>query len=354
MINMCIVGLGGCGVKMTDSFLSLTKAYDGYFINSNSNEVKKLKNSNPTNIIHISGANGTGRNPEIGRKQIIENQEKIGLFFEDKAEYQMYTLISSTSGGFGSGSIWGVIDILRDISPNAKINIIGVLPKYNAIKYELENTLLYYVKLNEYIKVGKIDGYTFILNEKMTGDENEFNTKAMSSFLDSIELSGGEIDDSDIIESLSNGYNLILDLNDKVIQSHSSVHSFIENSIFAVPDGNLTSNYMLAQVTKGEYNKFTLEREFDTKRLSKVEYNDYGINSVLLGGCHKPSSYFKKFESTLNSIKSKEKEDIISDDYIPSISIKPRTEIKVDQSSQSESRHISRKERRERLKNILK
>ena len=195
MNNTLVIGTGGCGNKLMNVFISLLNnrdelhaSYDGIFVNSNKNEMEILDNCDLQRNALVINGDGTGRNASKAKKSIALDRVKVMNYFAriiDK--YQSAIIMTSLDGGFGNGSIDIITKILKQLNPDIKIFLLGASAKLKSKKISLENTLSLYEDIKELMEIGQIDSYMFIDNDKMD-DEDEFNIRTMSLFLDSLEL----------------------------------------------------------------------------------------------------------------------------------------------------------------------
>ena len=73
--NSVLVGLGGAGGSITDKIISTEPLFDGFFINTSSNDMEVLENYNKElgNGLILGTSNGSGTDRNIG-KMITQNK----------------------------------------------------------------------------------------------------------------------------------------------------------------------------------------------------------------------------------------------------------------------------------------
>lgn len=310
MINKtCFIGIGGCGNKMLNELLNISSTVNGVFINTNINEMKKLKNFDVDlgNYIFING-DGTGRNPDKAEQLLNKNRQKIGEFFKNKVgNYTTYVLIFSLDGGTGSGSAKPVSTAIKRINEvmghEVSINLIGVCPKFDNRRISLMNTLWARQKIKSLLNDEIIDSYRLIDNNKMNNyTEKEFNSKVMKSIYNSYTLNYNELDSTDAtIINNTKGYNTILEL-PKELSGHEKdgVNYSIEDSLFVLPKNIGNCKSIGISLVEGEYNANKIIDCFNVIEFDKEDYNPYG-NHIVLGGLEEPIWIFNKYAELYNS-----------------------------------------------------
>ena len=331
MSNNLIIGTGGCGNKLLESFLSildktigLQSTYDGLFINSNTNEMNKLPHFNASiNGLCING-NGTGRNPKKAKQNIKNDKSKLLNYFVSRiANYNSVYMVSSGDGGFGNGSISIIAKRLRGLSSSIDINLLIAMPKLSSRKASLENALDLYediLELMGYDKNGKrnnerpiINSVQFIDNDKMT-EEDMFNEKVMRLFLESIELGNGALDSNDAkIVNSANGYKVIFELTSGIKTIQQAVDLSTKNSPFVMPS-NSKCTHLGVVVKEDDYNKNEAIKIFNPKDFDKADYGNKNI--IVLGGCKLPNEHMNMIKESLDQlnkeVNNSEEEFVIS------------------------------------------
>ena len=71
MAKYCLIGDGGAGCRILDSILNINDGYNGYYVNSNGNEVKVLDNAtNNNSIIMDKLGMGANRDRDKAKKTV--------------------------------------------------------------------------------------------------------------------------------------------------------------------------------------------------------------------------------------------------------------------------------------------
>ena len=327
------LGLGGAGSKLVNELYNINHSANIGFINSNANEMKILNNYTPSNGLFIDG-NGTGRNRQKAMESLKASKEKILNFVEeDTGKYTTYVIITSLDGGFGSGSFPMVSKLIKNINIrynyNVDVNLIGVVPKNNSRKINLNNTLTAYSDIVNLKNSGIINSYQFINNNKMI-KEKEFNTEIMDLINKSYTINNNELDlnDAKLINSTI-GYKMVLEL-DKSFSGKLSdaINYSFANSCFLVPKNIGRCKKFGCSFVEDDFDKNEVLDKFNITEFDKEDYNDNDMNLIVMGGMSDPIEYFKNLEDIYNS-----KEDEIDEleEYIPKVKSyeKQKTNIKV-------------------------
>jgi hypothetical protein len=314
-MNILNIGTGGAGNKLLDSFMDvlnnsdkiLESVYDGVFINSNGNEMKRLNHYNPTiNGLIINGG-GTGRDQDVAQESISKDKSKFINFFANKTDiYDVANVYSSGGGGFGAGSISTTTNVLRQLNPNLAINLVIAMPSLSEGKTTIKNALKLHSKITKLRVQGIINSYQYIDNDKME-DEETFNKQCMQLILDSYELQEGAVDISDtkIINS-ANKYKVILPLMNKFKSLVDAVDYAMDHSPFVMPN-NLDCAYLGGIFVKGEYVKDEWRDLFKAKMWGKTDYGTK--NLMVLGGTSTPDEYIQTLQEAYDNMKDDEDTD---------------------------------------------
>lgn len=303
-----LVGLGGCGCKLIDTFLSIDAAYDRTYINSNINEMSNLKFFNSEiNALMIAGQ-GTGRDRNKSKEHLKGSKSKFFTFFENKINlYNSYVLFSSLDGGFGSGSVELVSTSIRSLEPDAKIIFVGACPKSTSRKVALENALDCYSDLLKLKKSGIINSIILIDNDKME-EEESFNRLCMNQLVKAFSMNNVEIDENDCRRvNGTSGYNVILELDSDYEDMAEAINEARQDSPFIIPTG-LKCTSMLATFVKEDYNKDQALDMFTVRDFDKTDYNDEN-NMILLGGCKMPTAHMGKLKDKVAELEALHEED---------------------------------------------
>lgn len=310
-MNILSIGTGGAGGKLLDTFIELLNnsfdlqsIYDSVFINSNRNEMKLLKHYNPAiNGLAINGS-GTGKDQDVAKESISKDRSKFMNYFANKIDnYDVALVFCSGGGGFGSGSIPTLTNVLRKLNPTIAINLVVAMPALSEGKVSIKNALKLHSMITKLRVQGVINSYQYIDNDKMK-DEELFNRECMQLVLDSYELQEGAVDisDSKIINS-ANKYKVVLPLIDKFKSLIDAIDYGIDNSPFVVPS-NLDCSYFGGIFIKDTYNKDEWKELFKAKMWGKTDYGSK--NLMVFGGSSAPDEYIQTLQEAYDSMKDED------------------------------------------------
>lgn len=270
--NLLQIGVGRTGNVLLNEMMELDDRYVGLFINSAKKDMNDLKNCTKTNSFNIPQVDGTGRNREKAKEYIMRWK---GTFFDLLYSYNDYdTLVYyfSFDGGTGSGCVPTLIALSKNMFKehfDKDINIIavGVLPKTSVSSNGLNNTKecwndIIKLSTNNLDSEGKVKydenglemkptiNTLYLIDNNKRDTYEEINTETVNALniaynFDSYDI-GGDIDTNDSNNiNISNGYNLILPLNNKFNNVTDAILDSQENSVFALPtSGNYASKYL--------------------------------------------------------------------------------------------------------------
>lgn len=307
MSNTLMIGTGGAGGKILESFLTildtyegLQSTYDGLFVNSNVNEMNKLSHfSASVNGLCING-NGTGRSPKKAKESIKNDKSKIYNYLASRiTNYEVANIISSADGGFGNGSIVIISNILKGLNPKLDINLLIAMPKISSRKSSLENTLDLYKDILKLKENNIINSIFFIDNDKMR-EEDTFNEEVARLYLESIELGNGALDsnDSKLVNS-ANGYKVIFELSNEFRTMQQAIDNSLKISPFVVPS-RFNCTHLGAVIVEDDFNKNEAINIFNPKDFDKTDYGDKNI--VVLGGCQLPNEHMNNLRKALEDL----------------------------------------------------
>lgn len=304
------ISLGGCGAKLLNELIDINPSINGVFVNSNINEMRKLSHFDieSGNYLAINGK-GTARQRQKSMASLEKDKLKVMEFINNTVgNYNTYVLIFSCDGGFGSGSFPLFSKAIKNLNKRAgyddiAVNIIGVFPKVNSRKLNLQNTIEAYNDIVDLNTQGFINSYQFINNDRME-DINEFNKSVMED-----------------INSCYNIENIELDTNDSMAINNCSGYKVVLNLDYDSFDGELqdaisyaqqTSNFLLPQnigyathigisFIEDEFDIYEALDSFNVSEFDKEDYNNEN-NIILLGGCNPPIEAIKEYEEALLNI----------------------------------------------------
>lgn len=306
-MNILTIGTGGAGGKLLNTFMELLNnsfelqsIYDGVFINSNKNEMKVLEHYNPTiNGLVINGG-GTGKDQDVAKESISKDRSKFMNYFTTKIDsYDVASIFCSGAGGFGSGSIPTLTNVLRQLNPKIAINLVVAMPALSEGRVSIKNALKLHSMITKLRLQGVINSYLYIDNDKMK-EEDKFNIECMQSVLNAYELQEGAVDISDVkIINSANKYKVILPLVNKFKSLIDAVDYSIDNSPFVIPS-NLDCTHFGGIFIKDEYNKDEWKDLFKAKMWGKTDYGTK--NLMVLGGASAPDEYIQTLQEAYDNI----------------------------------------------------
>lgn len=351
--DLLLIGTGGAGNKLLNTFLTIDDSYDAIFVNSNANEVKILDKCRNDMRLIISGG-GTGRNRATAVEHLKESISKVGEFLYEKSElYNHFLIMASMDGGFGSGSVPMIAKAIKNMKPDSKIGVTLVFPSLKSKKLSIENTLDCYNDILSLKKEGVIDSIMFIDNNKMK-DEDEFNTMAMEALHQSLNITYGSIDATDTsITNFATGYKTVLLLDEDADCAEEALDEARKSSLF-LTSKSWKCTHMLASVSEDSFEKDDFEELIDVSEFVKTEYSD-DMNIIVMTGCKIPSKPFSELQGRLEDIiKASEEEDDVDDEFmIKRAWNKAKKETAIDKTTSvktsSPEKKMSKKELRKKL-----
>lgn len=332
MSNVLVIGTGGCGGKLADTFMSILdkkvgikNTYGLALVNSHIDEMLLMPHSRvDVNCLAIDG-NGTGGERKKAKESIVLNKSRCLNFFKERigvVNYQSAILLCSADGGFGSGSIPTISSVLKLINKEMKVMVVSAMPKISENKLRLGNACELSKDLIELRAKNVINNVLFLDNNKMN-EETTFNTQAMNTLIDSLELHGGGVDQTDMFKINTAGfYKIILPLDHHFNSVASSLDNTINNSVFVVPDElKSRENNQLIECThlgaifnKEYFNKEEWKSIFYASQIDKSDYavahpkeNPNPKSMIVASGFSLPDSFLNMIKSQYVSLVNKEK-----------------------------------------------
>lgn len=350
--NLLLIGTGGAGNKLLNTFLKIDDSYDAIFVNSNANEVKDLDMCKNDMRLIISGG-GTGRDRKTAVKHLTESTAKVFEFMSSKTElYTCYTILASMDGGFGSGSVPMLCKAIKRLKADAKVGVVLTFPSFKAKKLSLENAADCYNDILELKNDGFVESITFIDNNKMK-DEDEFNELTMELLHNSFNLMRGSIDLTDtMITNFATGYKLPLSLSSEADCHEEALEYAKYDSPFLVPKG-WKCTHMLTTVMEDNFSKNEFSDLIDAREFEKTEYNNDELNFVLMSGCRVPSEPFRKIEKKIEEIVQSIEEDDDEDEFLVRRAM-TKSKSKMEEESKPEPKQEPKISKRDLKKKIIK
>lgn len=322
MNNTLLIGTGGCGDKLLDTFITLLNnrdnlhgSYDGVFINSNKNEMEILDNCDlQKNALTING-DGTGRNREKAKESIASDRVKVMNYFGriiDK--YQSIVIMTSCDGGFGSGSVPLICKVLKQLNPEVKIFLLGASAKLSSKKMSLDNTLSLYNDIKELKDRSFVDSYLFIDNDKMDNEE-EFNKRTMSLFLDSLELGEESLDSNDsLLVNFATGYKMILPLSSKFKTVREAIDDAMTKSPFVLPS-RTKCTHIYGTYNESDYTMQDVLQEYTITDFDKLVSSDN--NFIVMNGFGNPDKHMATINTAYELLcNESQEEDGSEEDFV--------------------------------------
>lgn len=353
--TICVIGTGGCGGKLLSELLKIDSSYNSIYSNSNFKEMEGLYGYDPhRNVLYINASEGTGRDRSKAEEYIKLDQSKIVSFFANKfpesSGINTFFIVSSADGGQGSGSVFMFAKVIKNINPNAIVNLLIAMPSLDEKEASLSNTLGFYEDFKEAYKRKLINSVQWIDNNKLSDNENEFNEMVMEQFDNSLSINNEVIDYTDSSRvNCCRGYKVALNLDNKFKDMQESVDNAIKTSPFVVPNKIDEPEIMMASFIEDDYNKEDAKVLFEAWDLDKYDYNE-DKNMIVLGGCPIPKDYMELVASALNDLqrkKAKKKKEQNLDLESEVVDLKSD---KTDSKPKQQSSGVSRSKLRELMK----
>lgn len=349
-MNILQIGTGGCGNKLVNTAiniaskrLDLINSYDYLFINSNDNEIKVLPNANKSNTLALNG-NGTGKDRDKAKISIQRDKPKfMNHFSKIEGKYDFYEIYLSGDGGFGSGSVVALANVIKNINPTSKVNLRFAFPKLNSRRISLQNAIDLYYDVVKLVKAGVVNSVTIIDNNKME-DEEEFNLKCMGQILDALEFHGGGIDENDAYKvNCASKYTLYLPLRETK-PLDEAVDYAVANSPFVTPSSITSCSHMVGLVNKECFHKDDPLELLLVKDFDKTDYSD--SSRLLLGGLQMPNKYVTLYEKEL------EKTELLDEEDDDDLNFKPKFK-KVKTNTEVATEEIKEETKLKRMQNMI-
>lgn len=320
------IGTGGCGGKLLDSFCEslnnyeeeLTNTYDIVFINSNPREMEERKHYKASkNSLLISGG-GTSRNTEIAATNIKDDKTSFSNFFLNRTKnIDAVIIFTSGDGGFGGGTTPYIARFIREMT-DVPVNLVAAMPVRTAKRKSLENACLFHARMSKIYANNEINSIVYIDNNKMK-NEQLFNKTVTDIILESYELHGGQVDESDMLAvNTTPGYKISLELNGEYRKLSKSINEALKDSPFIVPEEFKTAtngDYLFpvncvdlgATLNEDCYDIQVLTEFIEPSTLDKI---DYGFNNfIVASGFAIPNGYAVEMSEILKTLEEDEAEN---------------------------------------------
>lgn len=305
--NILGIGIGQAGNILLNEFLERDKRYLGLYLNSAYEDMSDLSNFDYNkNAFIFSGESGSGRDRDKAKGFVKSHLKSLADIFMRYPLVQVITVFFSLDGGTGSGTAPMILQTLRTVCKNKKINVIGVLPDLNnSDDVSLTNTINCWNELMEISHL--LDDIKFVDNSKGLSYE-EINKKAIDDLDMAYSIKGkhtiGNIDETDSLKvNTEKGYGLVLRLNDGEKTIDDAIDNAIKNTVFALPD-SYECNYLGISVREGQYDINKLKDEFEVYKTTYKTYNSK-FNAIVMGGCDIPSESIELIKMRLEEIRER-------------------------------------------------
>ena len=341
MNNTLVIGTGGCGNKLINTFIELLNnrdelhaSYDSVFVNSNKNEMEILRNCDLQRNALVINGDGTGRNASKAKKSIALDKVKVMNYFAriiDK--YQSAIIMTSLDGGFGNGSVDIISKILKQLNPDIKIFLLGASAKLKSKKISLHNTLSLYSDIKELMEIGQIDSYMFIDNDKME-NEDEFNIRTMSLFLDSLELGEEALDSNDsLLVNFAEGYKIILPLSNKFNSVKDAIDDAIKKSPFVMPN-RIKCTHIYGTYNSDDYSEQNILSEYNITDFDKLVSSDNTF--LVLNGFSHPDKHMAMLNTAYELLDCEDEDEEENEEFTFNKKKVTKTEPKVEKQNKKQ------------------
>lgn len=288
--KMLLVSLGQGAGNIVDGLLSRNQRYNGLFLNSSLFDIKPLKNADVAKNVYVyPGRDGSGRDRNKSKEMIKENANAIAALLSKYPLTEVLVVFTTMAGGTGSGAIKTFIQIAKKVLPNAKINVVAILPSLKEDELAFKNTIECWNDINSVMDL--INDVKFVDNNKRN-TYKEINNEVIESLDLAYNIIGihadGSIDNKDSFRiNTAEGSGFILKLYDGLKDAKTAVDLAIKNSVFVQPDV-YDCDYLAINLKIDGYDPHEVANLFEVYRSTYITYNKKH-NIVILGGCETPT-----------------------------------------------------------------
>ena len=299
--KMLLIALGQGAGNIVDGLLSKNKRYNGLFFNSSLFDIKPLKNAvMDKNVYLYPGTDGSGRDRSRSREMISDNVSGIGTLLRKYPQTEAIVIFSTMAGGTGSGAVKTFIKIAKAAIPNAKVNVVAILPSLKEDELAFKNTIECWNDINSVMDM--VNDVKFVDNNKRN-TYKEINKEVIDSLDLAYNIIGihpdGNIDNKDSFRiNTAEGTGIVLKLYDSLKDEKTAIDLAIKNSVFVQPD-IYDCDYLGINLKEGGYNPNEIAKCFEVYKSTYVTYNDK-FNTVVLGGCETPIEAIKLIKMSLD------------------------------------------------------
>lgn len=288
--KMLLVSLGQGAGNIVDGLLSRNSRYNGLFLNSSLFDIKPLKNADMSKNVYVyPGTDGSGRDRNKSKEMIKDNVNAIGTLLSKYPLTEVVVVFTTMAGGTGSGAIKTFIQITKKVLPNAKVNVVAILPSLKEDELAFKNTIECWNDINSIMDL--INDVKFVDNNKRN-TYKEINNEVIESLDLAYNIIGihadGSIDNKDSFRiNTAEGSGLILKLYDGLKDAKTAIDLAIKNSVFVQPDV-YDCDYLGINLKIDGYDPYEVTKLFEVYRSTYITYNNKN-NIVVLGGCETPT-----------------------------------------------------------------
>ena len=329
--NSVLVGLGGAGGSITDEIITNEPLFDGFFINTSSNDMDVLENYNKElgNGLILGTTNGSGTDRNIG-KMITQNKGYIVLDRLINLPQDHLWLISSLSGGSGSAILTTILGAIKELKQDGdfdkEIHVIPVLPRIDSPEVILNNCKETWNELLQFTDI--ISSMIFIDNDSKLAlgcntleGESVINKHFSEQFISIFDMATSpQFDSADLSNILNDGILYFYELD----SSCSGIEIMLQKAYTFTTLPKMFKNEMNTEFdsngevkTKCGYIGLSLsDKNIDTENIlnkfspSKEIYvgeNEDDKNILLISGCLPPFDKIQYINKELEKRKNKNK-----------------------------------------------
>lgn len=315
--RILLIGSGRCGNHIVNDMIEMDGRYTGLFMNTTEVDLADLPHANTRNTFIIPNASGTGKNRNLAKEYVIEEEEKVADRIMRYNQQDVIIAIASADGGSGSGITPLLMNVTKHMTEDKTINLVAVLPRYDEGKRSIENTLDFWNEVATLYKQGVINSIMLVDNNKRNTDE-EINEKLVVE-LDACLGAEGLTDETDSwVVNNDIGYKIVLDLEEGYDTVEEAIDNCIKESVFVYPDeGFKRCNSILGVMNPEAYDLEEAKEQYVAREFKKFGASDE-FNTLILGGCRIPKEAIDVY---VNLLKEANKESALDNDDLDDLTI---------------------------------
>lgn len=343
------VGIGECGCNIVNELINMDTRYNGLFLNSNMDDVKRLKNAKDVYI--IARSKGTGKNRTYGKQIFIEDRKNI---LDQIFKYETQSIINlyfGMGGGTGSSIAPALIKSLKLLEINKTINVICVIPGFNEDKRYRKNALECWEEL---IKLDNINSF-YILDNNKRKNNRDINKEFAQQFdtfmsMPMQEKTDNVIDEEELgIVSSCKGATIFYTLPDEKKDAKIALAIAEKDSIFAELNENTSiCKYLGISINKENYDYKEIAKQFKIDEYMVSAYNKKksNLNLVAETGCKLGKISIELLEESI-----KEDEEDTKEEENTSVDLSIGSDINTKQKTKSVNNNMNEEDIEEKLNN---